>query len=201
MNFWLFLIPLLSAFTGWIIVWIFFTVLFHPSQPKTVLGFVFQGIFPKKQPQIANELGKLVSRELFTMQDITKKIADPANVQQLLPFMDAHIDHFLKVKLKESMPLISMFIGDKTVNQLKAVFLEELTQLFPNLIEQFIDNLKGQPDLEKFVIEKVQAFPPEKLEEILHQTMSAEIRLLGSIAAMLGLLIGFLQLAIALLAG
>jgi hypothetical protein len=35
------------------------------------------------------------------------------------------------------MPIISMFIGDKTIAQLKEVFLEELAQIFPALLSQF----------------------------------------------------------------
>jgi hypothetical protein len=33
-----------------------------------------------------------------------------------------------------------MFIGDKTVAQLKSVFLEELASIFPQLIGQFAQN-------------------------------------------------------------
>jgi hypothetical protein len=35
------------------------------------------------------------------------------------------------------MPIISMFIGDKTIAQLKEVFLEELAQIFPSLLSEF----------------------------------------------------------------
>lgn len=174
-------------------------MLFHPREPKKVLGIVFHGIFPKRQQQFAEKLGKLVSDELLSFEDIAKKIADPANVQQLLPFIDAHIDNFLKVKLKESMPVVGMFIGEKTVNQLKTVFIEELTQLFPALMEQYMGNLKEQLDLEKIVIEKVQGFSSEKLEEILQQIMSKEFRFVEIIGAVLGFIIGLLQVGLTLL--
>lgn len=35
------------------------------------------------------------------------------------------------------MPVISMFIGEKTITQLKEVFLEELAQIFPALLSEF----------------------------------------------------------------
>jgi uncharacterized membrane protein YheB (UPF0754 family) len=35
-----------------------------------------------------------------------------------------------------------MFIGDKTVAQLKSVFLEELASIFPQIIGQFAQNAK-----------------------------------------------------------
>ena len=199
MNFWLFLIPVISAFIGWFTNWIAIKMLFRPREPKKIMGIVFHGIFPKRQRQFAEKLGKLVSDELLSFQDIAAKIADPANTEQLLPFIDAHIDQFLKVKLKESMPVVGMFIGDKTINQLKAVFLEELTLLFPQLMEQYMVNLQSQLDLEKIVIQKVQGFSTEKLEDILQQIMSKEFRFVEVIGAVLGFIIGLLQVAITLL--
>lgn len=199
MNYWLFLIPLISAFIGWFTNWIAIKMLFHPRQPKKVLGIVFHGIFPKRQEQFAEKLGRLVSEELLSFEEIAKKLADPANVEKLLPFIDAHIDQFLKVKLKESMPVVGMFIGEKTVSQLKSVFIEELTQLFPGLMEQYMTNLQDQLDLEKIVIDKVRGFSSEKLETILQQIMAKEFRFVELIGAVLGFLIGLLQVGISLL--
>lgn len=199
MNYWLFLIPIISAFIGWFTNWIAIKMLFHPRQPKKVLGIVFHGIFPKRQQQFAEKLGRLVSEELLSFEEIAKKLADPANVEKLLPFIDAHIDQFLKVKLKESMPVVGMFIGEKTVSQLKSVFIEELTQLFPGLMEQYMTNLQDQLDLEKIVIEKVRGFSSEKLETILQQIMAKEFRFVELIGAVLGFLIGLLQVGITLL--
>jgi len=199
MNYWLFLIPIISAFIGWFTNWIAIKMLFHPRQPKKVLGIVFHGIFPKRQQQFAEKLGRLVSEELLSFEEIAKKLADPANVEKLLPFIDAHIDQFLKVKLKESMPIVGMFIGEKPVSQLKSVFIEELTQLFPGLMEQYMTNLQDQLDLEKIVIEKVRGFSSEKLETILQQIMAKEFRFVELIGAVLGFLIGLLQVGITLL--
>lgn len=199
MNYWLFLIPIISAFIGWFTNWIAIKMLFHPRQPKKVLGIVIHGIFPKRQQQFAEKLGRLVSEELLSFEEIAKKLADPANVEKLLPFIDAHIDQFLKVKLKESMPVVGMFIGEKTVSQLKSVFIEELTQLFPGLMEQYMTNLQDQLDLEKIVIDKVRGFSSEKLETILQQIMAKEFRFVELIGAVLGFLIGMLQVGISLL--
>ena len=130
MKWWFYTIPVISAFIHWLTIWMALKMLFHPRQPKKFLGLTFHGVFPKRQQQIAESLGKIVGQELLSFGDIEKTIADPANVQKILPMADAHIDHFLKTKLKESMPIVSMFIGDKTIGQLKAVFMKELEELF-----------------------------------------------------------------------
>lgn len=199
MNYWLLLIPVISAFIGWFTNWIAVKMLFHPRNPKIILGYTIQGIFPKRQEQFAQKLGKLVAEELLSFADIEQKITNPENLKKVLPQLETHIDHFLRVKLADSMPVISMFIGDKTIDKLKTVFLEELETLFPKLMTDYAATLKNQLDLEQIVTDKVKAFSSDKLEDILYQVMAKEFRFVEIIGGVLGFLIGLLQIVITLL--
>lgn len=189
----LYLIPLISAFIGWFTNWIAIKMLFHPKNPVKILGISFQGIFPKRQRQFSEKLGKLVSNELLSFQDIEGKISNPENVKKLMPFVEEHIDRFLRVKLAEQMPVISMFIGDSTINQLKTVFIAELTELFPVIMNNYMNHLRDDLDLEKIVVEKVSGFSSDKLEEILNAIMAKEFRFVEIIGGVLGFVIGLLQ--------
>jgi uncharacterized membrane protein YheB (UPF0754 family) len=195
----LILIPIISAFIGWFTNWIAIKMLFHPKVPVKIIGITFHGIFPKRQKQFAEKLGKLVSQELLSFSDIEKKISNPENIEKLMPFVETHIDHFLRVKLAEEMPMISMFIGDKTINQMKAVFINELQTLFPSIMENYMGQLEKDLDLEKIVIDKVSSFSSDKLEEILQAIMSKEFRFVEIIGGVLGFIIGLLQILLTLL--
>lgn len=199
MNFWLILIPLISAFIGWFTNWIAIKMLFHPREPKKILGITFHGIFPKRQKQFAEKLGKLVSTELISFKEIKDKIIDPNNLNKLMPFVETKIDDFLRRKLSEVFPIISMFIGDNTINQLKGVFMQELESMFPEMINSYMKNLESQLDLEKIVTEKVYGFSSDKMELILNQIMSKEFRFVEIIGGVLGLIIGILQVLITIL--
>jgi uncharacterized membrane protein YheB (UPF0754 family) len=89
-----------------------------------------------------------------------------------------------------------MFIGDKTIEQLKSVFMKELEALFPVLMAKYMDTLKHQLDLEAIVTDKVSNFSSDKLEEILQAIMSKEFRFIEVIGAVLGFLIGIIQVFI-----
>lgn len=193
-------IPIISAFIGWFTNWIAIKMLFHPKEPKYILGIKFHGIFPKRQKQFAEKLGKLVAEELLSFEDIEKKLSNPKNIELMMPFVEGHIDQFLRVRLAQEMPMISMFIGDKTINQLKAVFLKELETLFPELMANYMGKLQSELDLEKIVVDKVSGFSSDKLEAILQGIMSKEFRFVEIIGAVLGFVIGLLQVFISLFA-
>jgi uncharacterized membrane protein YheB (UPF0754 family) len=190
---------LLSTFTGWITTWIAIKMLFHPRRPIKLPGFTLQGIFPKNQRLIAEKLGQVVGKELLSFDEIEQKVTNPENLQKLRPDIEQHIDHFLRIKLQEVFPMLSMLIGEKTILQLKDAFLLELENLFPILMKSYMTKLEKDLDLEKIVIEKVAAFSPEKLEDILNQITKKEFKFLEFIGGFFGLLIGLIQVLVSFL--
>ena len=184
---------LISTFTGWITTWIAIKLLFHPRKPFRVAGLSIQGIFPKNQPLIAKKLGQVVSRELLSFSEIEARVISPDNLQMLRPEIEKHIDVFLREKLKESFPMLSVFIGEKTINQLKGAFLKELESLFPVLMKSYMNKLEKDLDLEKIVTDKVAGFSSEKLEDILDQITKKEFAFLEVIGGVFGFLIGIIQ--------
>lgn len=197
MNTWvIILVPLISAFIGWVTNWVAIKMLFHPREPKKILGITFHGIFPKRQHQFAEKLGKIVSNEFLSFADIEQKISNPDNLKKIMPMIERHVDEFLRVRLSEEMPVISMFIGDKTIDRMKTAFMKEIETLFPKVMKQYAANLKSELDLEHIVIKKVSAFSSDKLEELLYQIMSKEFRFVEIIGGVIGFIIGGLQVLI-----
>jgi uncharacterized membrane protein YheB (UPF0754 family) len=113
--------------------------------------------------------------------------------------VDQHIDAFLRNKLPKAFPMLSMFIGEKTISTMKTAFMEELTELFPVLMRQYVNTLQKDLDLEHIVEEKVRAFSSDKLENILYQIMAKEFRFVEILGGLLGFIIGLLQVLLTLL--
>ena len=188
-----FITLLLAAFTGWITTWIAIKMLFHPRKPIVILGLKIQGIFPKNQRLIAEKLGQMVSKELLSFDEIESKITNPENLQKLRPDIEAHIDNFMRNKIKDVFPMLGMLLGEKTIVQFKEAFLVELESLFPVLMKSYMNKLQHDLDLEKIVTEKVAGFSSEKLEDILNQITKKEFKFLEIIGGVFGFLIGLIQ--------
>ncbi|MFT3823299.1 MAG: DUF445 domain-containing protein [Chitinophagaceae bacterium] len=184
MNWWLILIPFVGALIGWLVNTLAIKVLLRPG---------------KRQAQLAKEAGKLVNTELFSFRDLEEKITSPENVQKIMPLAEAHIDSFLRTRLSEAFPMISMFIGDSTINQLKSIFMKELETIFPELMKGYIQNLQQQLDMEQVVTQKLASIPPEKFENHLRVAVSRELRLMKILGAVTGFVAGLIQTAIIML--
>lgn len=193
MGFYLWIVPIISALIGWLINHLLIRLFFHPLVPKTISGFRFQGLIPKYRMDIAEKIGLYVSEKIFSFNELEQKIINPANITKVLPFIEAHIDEFLKVKLGKEMPFLSMFIGTKTISSLKKTFMEELMILFPLVMKNYADNLRNEFDIKKIIKEKIENIDLHKLEFQFYKSGSKQIRNFKILGAATGFLIGVLQ--------
>ena len=126
--------------------------------------------------------------------NLEDKIGDPANFQKLVPLIENHVDDFLRNKLKEQMPMISMFIGDKTITTMKGVFMKELENMFPQIMRQFASNLKNDPKIAQMVTSRVESITPQQLKKML----ATPLRAAGWLGAITGFIVGWVQLCLIL---
>lgn len=68
-------------------------------------------------------------------------LSDPSFVQSIMPQAEIHVDKFLRERLPAAMPVVGMLIGEKTIAQMKGIFLEELGTLFPIFMGTSFDHL------------------------------------------------------------
>jgi len=181
MNPWLYLIPIISAILGWSLNWV-------------AIQLFFKKLLPSKQPAIAAKIGSAAGSGLFSFADLEAQVTDGEALKKIMPIIESHIDEFLRHKLGKAMPVISMFIGDKTINQLKGVFMKELEEIFPSTIKTYLANLQGDIDFKKIVTEKIASIPSSTLEIEIKKAIPTELRLFKIYGAMGCFLIGLVQL-------
>ena len=135
-----FLIPILVGAFGWCLVWAV-------------------SIMPFKWPYLADRwIGQIDLAKMIP--ELTKN--DP--FEAMKPIINDKLDDFFRHKLSAKLPMISMFIGDKTIEELKDVFMEELALLFPLLINEFSAHLNK--DLQQQWAQKFRTILQQKIIKV-----------------------------------
>lgn len=189
-------LPIIAALTGWITNYIAIKMLFHPREKVKVLFMEIQGIFPKRQKNLAEKLGKIVATELFSIEDVKKVLKDEKTTAEIVDVIDEKLDDFLDNKLTTAMPMLAMFMSDELKQTIKGTLEAEFTAMLPDLINRFADNLENKVDVEKTVYDKVVNFSTDKLEEILYSIMKKEFKFIEILGGILGFIIGLIQIAL-----
>lgn len=188
----IYLLPFVAAAIGWFTNYIAVKMLFRPKKPIRILFFTVQGIFPKRQKALAEKLGTVVANELFSIEDLTLQLKQ-TDTQPLLSVVENKLDDFINHKLPTQMPMLTMFLNQDIKNKIKNTLLREVEQMIPEMIDQFSNQLTLKVDINSTVKEKVEAFSTEKLEAILFEIMKKEFKFIEILGAILGFLIGILQ--------
>jgi hypothetical protein len=177
----LYLLPLISAFIGWLISRLGINLFFKRLQAQ--------------QRTLAAQAGNFVAAG-FSLDDLTAKLTNEEAIEKILPVAEEHIDHFLRVKLPAAMPMLSMFISDKLVADMKAIFMAELKELFPAIITQYLSNAKSTIAIDRIVASKIEVMDMNKVKASLEGTLS-KVALFG---ALIGFLTGLFQIFLTLIA-
>lgn len=156
MNNWLWIIPVTSSVCGLAIAIIVRALIFR-SVPKMV-----QDLISSSKEHIPSMSGQAFK-----------------NIQ---PLIESQIDNFLRHKLSKSMPMLSMFIGEKTINQMKSVFMKELEDIFPEVMGKYSDDVLSSAEI--------------KLTPLIISKLKKQLQPLPLAGLVAGLLTGVIQLLV-----
>ena len=192
-------LPFITALIGWVTNYIAIKMLFHPREPVRVAGFTLQGILPRRQEDIAVQLGRIVATELLSSEDLVAQLTNERSRAIYDEFIDAQTERFIRNKLSRAVPVSSLLLRSRTLGKLKAAFADELMEQLPALVEFLTTPRAGALDIQQLVEDRVRSFETNRLEKLLYDIVAREFRFIELLGAVLGFVIGLLQLGFILL--
>lgn len=191
-------VPLIGAFIGWVTNWLAIKMLFHPRKPVKLIFITFQGIFPKNKPRVAEKLGTIVQRDLINFSDIKSRLQDPDALNNFKEQIALRVDNAIRDRIEKS-GLLNAIVPDQLIQSVHKTIVDEIEKNLPMVIGSSIDKIEEKLDIQELVRNKVANFSDEKLEQLLLDITSKEFTFIELIGAVLGFLIGIIQLIISVI--
>ncbi|WP_346238528.1 hypothetical protein ABDK00_008230 [Niabella insulamsoli] len=173
----LFLVPVVSALAGWLINWL-------------VGRYFFYNYLPARKEQLSRAIAAKIN-DALPFAALEQKISDPQLIESAMPMIEGHIDEFLNKKLPEEIPMLAMFVGNKTTDKIREVFITQLKNLFPKVMEKLAANFKSGPGFSAPIEQALQQADWQAAFKKQFSGAVLKISLLGLLA---GLAIGALNL-------
>ena len=192
----LYSLPFIAAFVGWLTNWIALKLMFYPQKPINLYFFELQGIFPKRQREVAHQIAKMVSAELISFNDIRTKLNSPEQLADIKQHIDEKINDYLCHIFPNNYPITSWFFGHHQRQGIREDLILEVEKFTPELIQQYTDNLEDELYIEKMVGEKISTMDPMHFEVIINGILKKEFALLSIVGGVLGFTVGLVQLIV-----
>lgn len=177
MNPWLLIIPVISAALGFII-------------NSITTQYFFATYLPAKKNEIISGISNKMN-DILPLADIQSKIADPNLIEKAMPMIEQHIDEFLNVKLPQEIPMLGMFIGNKTTDKIKEVFMNQVKLLFPQVMVKIVGDVKENFNIQQMLTHRLQNMNVEQELQIKMKKPLNKYKIAGAVG---GFIIGCINL-------
>jgi uncharacterized membrane protein YheB (UPF0754 family) len=191
----LFLTPLITALIGWFTNWVAIKMLFHPRRPSRVFFWSWQGLMPRRQEQLAAEAAEIIEREILQQHLILSEIRK-VNLEPHLERAGRDLVWQRIGPQLRSLPLLWAFVNDQLLARFEVIATTEIKKEASGLIERIAADFEGSFDLKLLIERNIAGFDLDRLERIVNEVARREFRSIERLGAVLGFIIGLLQLGL-----
>jgi uncharacterized membrane protein YheB (UPF0754 family) len=192
-------IPFISGLIGWLTNYLAVRMIFHPYQPIGFGPFKIQGLIPKRREELAISIGKTVSSHLISHADIANSLKDIPVDESFKQALDEKMEEFINRKILSLNLMVSMFVTTEIKSKIKNAITSELILMLPDMAERFASGLEDRLDMQVLVTDRIRSFELEKLEQIILEISSRELKAIEIYGGILGFMIGLIQVGLIVL--
>ncbi|MGL4980339.1 MAG: DUF445 domain-containing protein [Fusobacteriaceae bacterium] len=190
------LIISIGSLIGWVTNYFAIKMLFRPYKEINVFFFKIQGVIPKRRHEIGVKIADTIKNQIISMEDILKSL----DKEQLGLKLEEIVDSILKGRVKEEIikkfPMAAMFLSDSIVEKIEEGIKELVLKNREEIIRGLFETLESNVDFEEIIVKNIDGFSLEELEKITFDLAKSEFRHIEIVGAVLGGIIGVLQLVI-----
>ena len=191
----LILTPFITAGIGWLTNWVAIQMLFHPRKSIRVFFWNWQGLIPRRQKQLAAESAEIIEREILQQHMILHEIKKI----ELGPYLEDTAKTIVWERIGpqlRAIPLIGGFINDGTLAKFEVIAAASMKEEAGPLMEKVATQFEDTVNLKQIIEDNIAAFDLDRLENIVKQVAGREFRTIERLGAVLGFIIGCLQVAL-----
>lgn len=185
-------VPLTGALIGYTTNVLAVRMLFWPREAIHFPFFTVQGLLPRRQAQIAEQLGELVARELLLVDELVVRIQTPEMQERII----ARVVEAVQSRLYERLPrLVPERVMRLILDTVEKILRQESPAIMENLLHEGKDYLLNEFNISRMVADKINAYNLEELEELIKHLTIKELTFIEILGGVIGFLVGLLQLA------
>ncbi len=186
-------IPAIGGVIGWSTNWLAVKMIFRPIKPRRFLGIRIQGLVGRRQHELAKAIGRVVGNHLVEHKDVVKSL----NKLDFHGILGGVLDRGLGPKIQElrGLPLIGGFLTEERVRDLRNSIVDGIMKHKEAVLDEVERGLAAGLDVPALVEKKVAGFAIEKLEALILEVASRELKAIEILGGVLGVLIGLTQVA------
>ncbi len=189
------ILPLGGLLIGYLTNVIALRIIFEPVRPKRVGPFTIQGLFLRRQPEVAGVYSRIIAEDIVNLENIGKELMRGRRADRTKKLITDRMRPAMDRTLGMAQPAVRVAFGTK---QYDAVTESLAVRSVDYTMKPFADrdfNLTQSAAIYDLLEARMQELPPEDFSEMLRTAVVEDEWMLIMLGAVLGFIAGWLQIA------
>ncbi len=187
-------LPVFGFAVGYATNWIALNIIFRPLHPHRVGPWTVQGLFLKRQEEVAGIWCHLVTREIITVQHVVTELLNGPRSHLTHDLIRDEIEPLVHDAVGKLEPLAKIMVGADAFEHLKEAVGDKALEISADPFEDPELNEERAEVIEDWLRERMVQLPPEEFQDLLRPCFKEDEWKLVGLGALLGLLAGVAQL-------
>ena len=189
------MLPVCGFVVGWFTNFLALKVIFRPIKPVKLFGDRYiQGLFLKRQHEVAQNFAKVNCIELLNTETIWKFILNGSKKANFEALLRAHTIVFTEKLIGGLRPFAIAAMGTEGFAKMKEDVAEKVVSKIHTIIPLTYEYTTIALNLQNTIQTSMQNLPPEEFEAVLHPAFEEDEMTLVFVGGMLGMFVGIIQI-------
>ena len=186
-------LPFFGMLVGTMTNWIAIQLIFSPLEPMKVGPFVFQGLFLRRQDEIAVEYSRILTEKVITGSEVVHTLLHGVRKDRTLAMLRKHISNIMESQLMVQL-ITQTAMGPEGYADLKDAALDTAIHYTEELAEDRVFNQIQAESIQQMLNTKIREQSSEEFQNLVRPIFHEDEWILIAIGGLLGALSGWAQL-------
>ncbi|MCP3962858.1 MAG: hypothetical protein GY719_33890 [bacterium] len=185
-------LPAFGLAVGWATNWIALNIIFRPLHPKKLGPWTLQGLFLKRQREVAVSWCSLVTREIVSVRSMIYSMINGPYADNTRALIKKHMEPIVREAMD---PLLTQIaVGNDSFEEMRNLVGEKSIAVSTEPFDDWHFNRERGQVVERLLRQRMEELPSEEFQDLLRPCFQEDELLLILVGAALGFLAGLAQL-------
>ncbi|MFL5823566.1 MAG: hypothetical protein ACJ764_09010 [Solirubrobacteraceae bacterium] len=194
-TFW-WLLPILGIVIGYVTNWVALWMIYEPAEPRGWGPFRWQGLFVRRQREVADVYAGIVAEEILTVAEFGKELLQGPRSDRTRALIESSLRPAIDRAAGPLRPAVRVAVGPRDYESLRRAFATEPIETVMGPLSDPEFSAAQSKTMRKLIAERMREMAPEDFADMLRTATREDEWLLLLHGAVLGLAGGLIHLGI-----
>jgi uncharacterized membrane protein YheB (UPF0754 family) len=187
-------LPLFGLIVGWATNWLAINIIFRPLEPRRLGPWVLQGLFLKRQREVAGVWTGIVTREILTIRRLVDAMLHGPRGDNTRRMIRRHVKPVVDEAVELARPLAQVAVGPVGFSEIKKMVGEKAVEVSIDPFDDPAFVADRAVLVENLLRDRMESLPSAQFQDLLRPCFQEDEWKLIALGAVLGLAAGVAQL-------